>query len=118
MIVEVRSYRIKPGRRAEFIEFFESRSIAAQREHGMRLLGPLLDLENPNKFVFLRSFPSLEERDRMKDAFYEGELWKNELESIAMPMIDSYDVILCETSSGCVFDMLGEVPDRREASQP
>ena len=104
MIVEVRSYRIKPGRREEFIKFFETRSIPAQRSHGMQILGPLLDLENPNKFVFLRSFPSLDERDRMKNDFYEGELWKKELESIAMPMIDSYDVILCETSSGYVFD--------------
>jgi hypothetical protein len=105
VIVEVRSYRIKPGRRDEFIEFFETRAVPAQRELGIRILGPLLDLENPNKVVFLRSFPSLEERDRMKDAFYEGELWKNELEDIAMPMIDSYDVILCEASAGSVFEI-------------
>ena len=29
--------------------------------------------------------------------------------SIAMPMIDSYDVILCETSPGCVFDWQQDV---------
>ena len=104
MIVEVRSYRIKPGRRAEFIEFFEARSIPALRAHDMQVMGPLLDLENPNKFVWLRSFPSLDEREQMKNAFYEGELWKSELEAIAMPMLDSYDVILCETSAGYVFD--------------
>jgi len=104
MIVEVRSYRIKPGRREEFIEFFETRAIPAQRTYGIQILGPLIDLENPNKFVFLRSFPSLDERDRMKDAFYESDLWKNELEPIAMPLLESYDVILCETSSGYVFD--------------
>jgi hypothetical protein len=104
MIVEVRSYRIKPGRRAEFIEFFETRAVPALRSHGMKIIGPLLDVENPNKFVWLRSFPSLEQRDQMKESFYEGELWKNELESIAMPMLDSYDVILCETSPACVFD--------------
>lgn len=108
MIVEVRSYRIKPGRRAEFIEFFETRAVPALRSHGMKILGPLLDLENPNKFVWLRAFPSLDDLDRMKQAFYEGELWKNELESIAMPMLDSYDVILCETSPGCVFDAARE----------
>jgi hypothetical protein len=105
MIVEVRSYRIKPGRREEFINFFETRAVPAQREHGMKILGPLLDVENPNKFVFLRSFPSLTERDQMKDDFYEGPVWKNELEAIAMPMIDSYDVILCEVSPGCVFEL-------------
>jgi hypothetical protein len=104
MIVEVRSYRVKPGRRAEFIDFFLTRSVPALRSHGMKVLGPLIDLENPNKFVWLRSFPSLEERERMRNAFYEGELWKNELEAIAMPMIESYDVILCETSPGYVAD--------------
>ena len=105
MIVEVRSYRIKAGRRAEFVRFFETRSVPALQSHGMKVIGPFLDLENPNKFVWLRSFPSLAERDRMKDAFYEGDLWKNELEAIAMPMLESYDVILCETSPGCVFDV-------------
>jgi hypothetical protein len=105
MIVEVRSYRIVPGRREEFIRLFESRAVPALRAHGMKVLGPLIDVENPNKFVWLRSFPSLEERDRLKKAFYEGDLWKNELEALAMPMLESYDVILCETSPGCVFDV-------------
>ena len=110
MIVEVRSYRIVPGRREEFIRLFESRAVPALRAHGMKVLGPLIDVENPNKFVWLRSFPSLEERDRMKKAFYGGDLWKNELEALAMPMLDSYDVILCETSSGCVFDVPRDEP--------
>ena len=110
MIVEVRSYRIKPGRRDEFIRFFETRAVPALRAHGMRVVGPFLDVENPNKFVWLRGFPSLEGRDRMKEAFYEGELWKNELEQVAMPMLDSYDVTLCEPTPGCVYDWPREEP--------
>lgn len=106
MIVEVRTYKIKPGRREEFIKFFETRAVPAQRAHGMIILGPLLDIEDPDKFVWLRGFPSLDERDRMKDAFYNGDLWKNELEAIAMPMLDSYDVMLCEASPGYVFNEL------------
>jgi len=105
MIVEVRSYRIKPGKREEFIKLFETRAVPALRTYGMEVTGPFLDVENPNKFVFLRSFPSLEERERMRDAFYGGELWKNELEKLAMPLLESYDVILCEASPGCVFDI-------------
>lgn len=105
MIVEVRSYRIKPGKRDEFINLFETRAVPAQRTYGINVIGPFLDVENPNKFVFLRSFPSLEVRERMKEAFYGSELWKNELEELAMPLLDSYDVILCETSPGCVFEI-------------
>lgn len=104
MIVEVRTYRIKPGRRDEFIRFFETRAVPAQRTSGMRILGPLLDLENPDVLVWLRTFPSLEERDRMKSAFYDGAIWKGELEAVAMPMIEEFKVALCETTPGCVFD--------------
>jgi len=102
MIVEVRKYTIKPGLRARFIEFFETRSVPALRDAGMGILGPLVDLENPDVFVFLRAFRSLEDRERMKKEFYEGELWTTELEAIAMPMLERYEVILTETSSGFV----------------
>ncbi len=100
MIVEVRTYKIKPGRRDDFIQFFENRAVPALRAHGMDVLGPMVDLEEPDTFVWLRGFPSLEERDAMKNAFYEGELWKRELESIAMPMLESYDVVLTQTTPG------------------
>ena len=55
----------------------------------------------------------------MKNDYYKGELWKNELESIAMPMLDSYDVILCETSKGYVVTALKKanmLPDVRRAA--
>jgi len=56
MIVEVRSYRIKPGRRDEFIKFFEARSIPALRSHGMKILGPLLDLEESQQVRLVAQF--------------------------------------------------------------
>src|SRR5256712_12342570 len=108
MIVEVRKYTIKPGLRARFIDFFETRAVPAQRGVGMGILGPLLDLENPDVFIWLRGFPSLEERERMKTTFYEGELWLKELEAIAMPMLERYEVILTETSPGVVNFFGGE----------
>jgi hypothetical protein len=105
MIVEVRTYKIKPGLRERFLDFFETQSVPALRAEGMRVLGPLVDLENPDVFVWLRAFPSLEERDRMKNAFYEGQKWKTELEAIAMPMLDNYSVVLTSTSAGFVDDL-------------
>jgi hypothetical protein len=103
VIVEVRSYRTKPGRRAEFIRFFEERAMPAQRAHGIGVLGPLLDVENPDRFMWMRGFPSTRERDRMKEAFYGSDLWTGELEGIAMPLLDGYDFTLCE--------LPGPIPD-------
>jgi len=108
MIVEVRTYKIAPGRRAEFLDFFRERSIPALREHGMRVLGPLIDLEDPDAFVWLRIFPDFESRERLKRDFYEGASWKTELEGIAMPMLASYQSTLCETAAGFVDDFSGD----------
>jgi hypothetical protein len=32
----------------------------------------------------------------MKAGFYEGDLWKRELEQVLMPMIDKYEVVLVD----------------------
>ena len=32
----------------------------------------------------------------MKAKFYEGELWKRELENVLMPMLEKYEVVLVE----------------------
>ena len=36
----------------------------------------------------------------MKARFYEGQLWKTELENVLMPMLDKYDVVLVDDPDG------------------
>jgi hypothetical protein len=96
MIIEMRTYKTKPGTRSEFLEIFRSKSIPAHEEIGMKILGPFLSVEDPDTFFFMRGFPDLGSREPMKAKFYEGELWKRELESILMPMLEKYDVVLVE----------------------
>ena len=96
MIVEMRTYKLKPGKRPAFLEIFRTKSMPAHAEIGMKILGPFLSLEDPDTFFFMRGFPDLASREPMKAKFYEGELWKTELENILMPMIDKYDVVLVE----------------------
>jgi hypothetical protein len=38
----------------------------------------------------------------MKSKFYEGKLWKDELEKILMPMLEKYEVVLVEDHEGLV----------------
>src|ERR1700758_4817289 len=96
MIIEMRTYKTKPGMRSRFLEIFRSKSIPAHSEIGMKILGPFLSLEDPDVFFFMRGFPDLQSREPMKAKFYEGELWKRELEQLLMPMIEKYEVVLVE----------------------
>ena len=96
MIIEMRTYKTKPGRRTEFLEIFRSKSIPAHAEIGMKILGPFLSVEDADTFFFMRGFPDLSSREPMKAKFYEGELWKRELENLLLPMLDKYEVVLVE----------------------
>src|SRR5690348_3614544 len=96
MIIEMRTYKLKPGKRAEFLEIFRSKSVPAHDEIGMKILGPFLSIEDEDTFFFMRGFPDLASREPMKAQFYEGELWKSELENVLMPMIEEYDVVLVD----------------------
>jgi hypothetical protein len=102
MIIEMRTYKTKPGRRADFLEIFRSRSIPAHTEIGMKILGPFLSLEDPDTFFFMRGFPDLASREPMKALFYEGDLWKCELESRLMPILEKWDVVLVDDPEGLV----------------
>jgi hypothetical protein len=102
MIIEMRTYKIKPGKRSEFLEIFRSKSIPAHADIGMKILGPFLSIEDPDTFFFMRGFPDLPSREPMKAKFYEGELWKRELEGILLPMIDKYEVVLVDDPDGRV----------------
>lgn len=102
MIIEMRTYKTKPGKRAEFLDIFHSKSIPAHDEIGMKILGPFLSVEDPDTFFFMRGFPDLASREPMKAKFYEGELWKRELEHVLMPMLDKYDVVLVDDPDGLV----------------
>lgn len=96
MIVEMRTYKTKPGKRAQFLEIFRSRSVPAHAEIGMKIMGPFLSVEDPDVFFFMRGFPDLASREPMKAQFYEGELWKKELENLVMPMLEKYDVVVVD----------------------
>jgi hypothetical protein len=102
MIIEMRTYKTKPGRRADFLEVFRSSSIPAHTGIGMKILGPLLSVEDPDTFFFMRGFPDVASREPMKAKFYEGELWKRELENILMPMLEKYEVVVVEDSEGLI----------------
>ncbi len=102
MIIEMRTYKTKPGLRSRFLEIFRSKSIPAHAEIGMKILGPFISVEDPDVFFFMRGFPDLASREPMKAQFYEGELWKSELENVMMPMLEKYEVVLVDDPVGLI----------------
>ena len=102
MVIEMRTYKTTPGMRSRFLEIFHSKSIPAHREIGIKVLGPFHSIENPDTFFFMRGFPDLASRELMRAKFYKGTVWKEELESVLLPMLEKYEVLLVEDSEDLI----------------
>ncbi|MDQ8757960.1 NIPSNAP family protein [Sphingosinicella sp. LHD-64] len=100
MIVEMRTYRTKPGMRTRFLEVFRAKSIPEHARLGMPILGPFLSVDDPDAFVFMRGFRDAATRAALAASFYESRLWKDELEAVLMPMLESYDVVAVDDPGG------------------
>lgn len=93
-VVELRRYRLHPGRRDALIDLFERELLAPQEALGMQVLGPFRDLDDPDRFVWLRAFPRMDMRAAALDAFYRGPVWQRHRGDANATMIDSDDVHL------------------------
>lgn len=74
---EIRSYRLDPKRRGEFINHFERHLIHPQEALGIAVLGQFEPIGDVDRFVWIRAFSDMAARRQALAAFYEdSEAWK------------------------------------------
>ena len=98
-IVELRQYTLHPGQREALIALFDREFIESQEELGMAILGQFRDLDNPDRFVWLRGFETMPSRAEALAGFYGGPVWKANSAAANATMIDSDNVLLLRPAS-------------------
>jgi quinol monooxygenase YgiN len=93
-IVELRQYTLHPGKRDVLIDLFDREFVESQEALGMKVIGQFRDLDNPNRFVWLRGFRDMPSRAEALKDFYSGPVWKAHREAANATMIDSDNVLL------------------------
>ncbi|WP_309056379.1 NIPSNAP family protein [Streptomyces sp.] len=93
-VIELRRYTLRPGRREELIELFDREFTETQEAVGMSVLGQFRDLDDPDRFVWLRGFPDMAVRHRALTDFYGGSVWAAHGPRANATMADSDDVLL------------------------
>jgi hypothetical protein len=93
-VVELRQYTLVPNGREALIALFEREFIETQEATGMTVIGQFRDLNNPDRFVWLRGFSDMETRGAQLQEFYGGPVWKAHRDAANATMIDSDDVLL------------------------
>jgi quinol monooxygenase YgiN len=92
-VLELRQYKIVPGRREDLIGVFERWFIESQEATGMRLVGQFRDRDDPNRFTWIRTFPDMAVRERALNAFYFGPVWQAHRDE-ANPLLEDNDNVL------------------------
>jgi hypothetical protein len=99
-VVELRQYTLHPGQRQTLIGLFEREFIGPQEAAGIRVLGQFRDLDDPDRFVWMRGFPDMGARPDALAGFYGGPVWARHRDAANATMIDSDDVLLLRPLPG------------------
>lgn len=99
-IVELRRYRLHPGRREALIDLFDRELVAGQEAVGIRVIGQFRDLDAPDDFVWLRGFADMPSRAAALRRFYTGPVWSAHKDAANHTMINSDNVLLLRPVTG------------------
>jgi hypothetical protein len=93
-VLELRQYTVRSGMRDRLPGLFREHFIAAHEAVGARILGTFFDLDDPDRFVWLRGYDDLAMRGPALRAFYDGEVWKQHRNAANAAIVDSDNALL------------------------
>ncbi|MEV7024869.1 NIPSNAP family protein [Kitasatospora sp. NPDC093558] len=99
MILEIRTYRLKPGTGEEFVRVMREESVPLLENAGIRVVdcGASLVAEDGHEEAYLiRAFASLEAHRDQEAAFYGSDAWRRGPREAIVSRIDSYHTIVLD----------------------
>ncbi len=74
---ELRQYRMRPGQRDAWVKLMEEEIVPFQTSKGMVICAMFCGEEDKELYVWIRRFESEAERERLYEAVYQTDHWKN-----------------------------------------
>ncbi len=105
MFFELREYRTKPGQRENWVRYMEEKIIPFQSSIGMVIVGSFISPEEDDLYVWIRRFEDESDKERLYEAVYESDTWKNEISPSIPDMMDREKIVVrrIEPTSKSVF---------------
>ena len=115
-VFELRRYRLLPEGRESLIDLFDREFVEPQEALGMRVEGEFRDLDDPDSFVWVRSFKDMETRTEALASFYSSPTWKEHGPAANATMLNSDNVLLLKPAVG-VHPFAHNLPRDKEVSR-
>ena len=94
MMVEIRSYNLKPGTRDRFHERFITEALPLLKQAKVDVVAYGPSLHDRDSYYLMRGYASLDDRQQSEDAFYGSDAWKRGPRDAVLADIESYTTIV------------------------
>ena len=100
--VEIHSYNLKPGTRAEFHRLFLEQAYPLLQRWKVDVVAYGPSLHDENSFYLMRSYDSLAHREESENSFYGSDDWREGPRERIIALIESYTEIVLELDEATV----------------
>lgn len=94
--LEIRSYILKQGTRAEFHRLFMEEAMPLLARWKVDVVGYGPSLHDENSYYLMRRYDSLAQREESEDAFYSSDEWRQGPREAILALIENYTEIVLE----------------------
>jgi len=91
---ELRQYKVRPGKMAEWLKIMEEEIIPFQVAKGMVITGSFRGEADESVYVWLRRFESEAQREALYKAVYESDHWKKEIAPRIPDLLDREKMVV------------------------
>jgi hypothetical protein len=102
VVIEIRSYVLKPGVRERLHELLDIEISGLLRDAGIRVVRYGPSLHDDTSYVLIRAFDSLTQLQEQEDRFYGSDTWKNTYRETILDMIESWNDIVIDVDESAV----------------
>lgn len=101
-LVEIRSYNLRPGARAEFHRLVTEHAMPLLDQAHMDVLAFGPSPHDASSYYLIRAFDDLAHRERSEAAFYGGSPWREGPREAILALIESYAEFVIELDAAVI----------------
>ena len=98
-MIEIFAINLKPETRDKFHQLYLTQSLPLQKKWKIEVVAHGPSLHDENSYYAIRSFKSLEDRQKTEDAFYSSDDWQKGPRTAMLAMIENYVAIVVSEES-------------------
>jgi hypothetical protein len=106
LILEIRTYRVLPGRESEFVSLMRAEALPLLSDQQIDVVDCGISLDprdgDPTDAYLIRAFTDEATRERAELAFYSSDAWQNGPRAAVLALIESFHTVILDAPDSVV----------------